>query len=166
MPPQPASGTTPPDVPVQSYAAIDLSGNSVSGADVSFVALDDQNNAGFGYSDDVGNSYAYNWSNGSATPTITLTPYRISFDEPDGSTLGAAVNYNPRGVTPSGGMFGSYEVQSDNITSSGSFDGLYDIYYAFSPAQLGDRPQSGGTEILQILTTIVTHFLLALEAFR
>ena len=119
-----------PDVPVQSYAAIDVSGGVTSGNNVSMIALDDSNNMSFAYTDSEYNTYVYTWANGSSALYQTVSPYTvadISQGYPAYNNITPVVTI----LTPSGKVYG--ELSKDFEDDSGVYgDNLYTEMVGFS----------------------------------
>jgi len=108
----------PQPIPVQNYAAIDISGSNTEIGNVNMIALDDSNNVAFGYSDSDQNYHVYTWQNGTLSgEQVTNTPATI-----DGSQYRLGFAF----LTSTGEVFGG----ADDV----KFDGTYFIgdYKSFS----------------------------------
>jgi len=108
-----ATGTTnyTAAVPVQNYAVIDMSGNSTT-APVTAVALDNSNNAAFGFGTgttvDAGPAqyHTYTWQNGNPSQgnVTTCSNYLVPSDPTPPHW-----NIIVQGITPAGSIFGDTE---------------------------------------------------------
>ena len=110
-------GTEAP-IPVQNYAAIDVSGSSTEGNDVGMIALDDSNNLAFAYTDSSGsNLQVYTWTNGTTAYNQTVTTgseastIQLGNDEngDDKGYIEQNCITTVRGLLPNGTVYGKLE---------------------------------------------------------
>ena len=144
-------GNSPPQIPMLSYAAIDISGNHTEGQDVQMMVLDDLNKAAFAYTSGT-NCVAYTWANGSAAYSQSLTLNSETY-----YNIGTALNcdrtisYTPSYLTSNGIIYGTQTI--DYATYPLYYPGDDSLAGQLSQIPPGVMPQNAGAYTVYLTYT-------------
>ncbi len=110
------------DLPVQTYAAIDVSGDSTGGQDVTQVALDDDGKVAFGYPSGSGDNAQYcvrQWVNGSLSDPTSFNLRQVRVQTQGGQTYTLVDQLTPGLLLPDGQVYGNWSTQETDASGSG-----------------------------------------------